>query len=279
MFKAFMKKWYRSFTVIILLLLNYRESSAGICPFSPNGVRGDSNKKHEILITPAIGYGELPLLESPMSYVLFYNNEHNFTTSPEIGCSVDYPVIKNVNLGLDINEQIMPFASLSIKQPYYSPFPLYPYTFSPSPIYGCSVDYVVDNNVTAGLILNFQTIKSTSQSAPQPIYYPYSLQFNCYDMGIRKVFYFKSDKINNLYFYLGARGDVSLWNEADNWSTGYNNQYNPIITSANKFQLQLLLIGGMRYFILPSLGTQIELGYGFGTPYYAQLGIVIRINS
>ncbi|MGP8215664.1 MAG: hypothetical protein ACLQQ4_08895 [Bacteroidia bacterium] len=274
-----MKRLRGYILVIFMLAFNDGKSNPGIS-YSDTAFlsSNDSDKKHEVLITPGIGYSELPILESPMNYVIFYNNEHNLTTSPELVASLDYLVTDDIGMGLAINYQLMPFTSLSIKQPYFYPYPLYPYSYYASSEFGCSLDHLADNNVNAGLAISYQTMQCKSLSAQQA-YYPYSMQFNCFNFGIRKLFYLKSIKINNLYFYIGGIAELSIWKEVDNWGSVTNNQYDPVINYENTLQINLLLLGGVKYFFINSIGMQLELGYGFGTPYYAQLGIIIRLHG
>lgn len=273
-----MKKLSGGLLVILLFLSTYGQCTPRIS-YSSEGKpsQRDSNRKHELLITPVVGYGELPIIESPLSNVIFYNNEHNLTTSLNYGCSVDYLVSNSVSVGLEANYQTVPFNSLIIKELYFYQTVSYPYSYINSPVFGCSADFIQSNG-SFGIDINYQTVKCSSSTTQQP-FYPYSILFQSGEIGLRKLFYFEKGKRNNWYFYMGGRADFSVWNETDNWSLGYNSSYEPIFNEVHDFQLSLLFIGGIRYFVLHSLGIQLEGGFGFGSPYYLQSGIIFRLGG
>jgi hypothetical protein len=273
-----MKKLPGSLLVILLLLFKHGESNPRVFNSAMLLLsKTDSTVKHETRLTPAIGYRQPPILESPIANDIFINSKYYLTASPEFGFSIDYLMAKNVNIGVAINYQTIPFTDLSIQRPFYNRSS--PYSFTTSPEFGCNLDYSQSKKTSIGLSITYQAIYTRSLSPQQP-YYPHSLQFNCLDVGIHKIFFFQDSKNNNLHFYAGAKASLSIWNEADNWSNGYTNQYEPIIIYfPNNLQLSFLVFGGIHYFILPDILLQTELGFGYSTPFYAQFGITILLNG
>jgi hypothetical protein len=167
--------------------------------------------------------------------------------------------------------------SIFIGTNYYTKF----FTSTISPEYGCMIDYMVSQMFGVGLGINYESINFNNtyptQSYYQNDYYPSTVQFTRYNIGVRNFFYFPSKNSDVIHFYLGARLGLSLWYEKDEWNNGYTGQYYPLIDGTNDSKFSFQLIWGARYFITSDIGIQLELAYG--TPYYAQGGITIKLND
>lgn len=266
-------------SLLFSLLLGSAQADKFISLSSPD----DSVVRHELLITPTIGYGELPYLESHLADALYYNNIHFLTASPVFGCTLDYILTSEILIGLEANYQTVPFSAVNIEQLYYYNNISAPYIFKTTPQFGCSADFLESDNTSIGLTASYQTIQWSSISAQT--FYPNSLQFNCLNLGLRALYYFEGRNSSALDYYLGGRIDLSVWNEKDSWINSSNNQYIPIIISSpdnlsrpDNLQLSLSFYGGVRYFFLPALGMHAEIGFGLGSPYYAEFGIIVRLN-
>jgi hypothetical protein len=237
----------------------------------------DFNKKHELSFTPTFGYRELVFLESPINYVIFYADENHQRASLVYGCSLDYFVAKNVKIGIEINYQTIPFSSLSVRQNAYFQFASTPYSLTTTPEFECSFDYFQSYYSSIGLTIGYMNMQCSSMGA-QLHYYPYSMQFDYFNIGVRKLYYFNYEKNSRWHFYIGVRADLTIWNESDNWSSGFNDNYQAIINSENEYQLSFLVLGGIRYTILSFMDAQLESGFGINTPYYIQAGITLKLK-
>jgi hypothetical protein len=278
-----MKTIHQILFILILLIF------FGVCNVKANkqvfySTPEDSIIKHELIITPAIGYGELSFLETHLADALYYNNIHYHTASLAFGCSLDYLLTSELLIGLEANYQTLPFSSLNIEQLYYYNYVSNPYVCIKIPELGCSVDYLESDNTSIGLRVSYQTIQWTSTG--QQSFYPDGLQFSCLNFGLQTLYYFEGRNRGTLDYYIGGRIDLSIWAEKDSWANGNSNsQYIPIIVSSsnnlvgvNDLQLSLLFYGGMRYFLSPTFGIHLEVGFGFGSPYYSECGFVLRLN-
>jgi hypothetical protein len=243
----------------------------------------DSNVRHELTITPIVGYGELRFLEGPIGGSICYDNMHFLTRSPQFGCSLNYMVTKESCIGLSMEYQPLPFSSMYIRQIYFYTNTSNLYKSSTSPEVECSFNYFISENASMGVATSYQTMKFTSVT--QQPFFPDAIEFNTFNIGISALYDFQGIDDDKLHCYVGARGDLTIWNEKDKWSGGSNDQYRQIVTPGedtrrqNVLQLNLLFHGGIRYFISSRVRTQLDLGFGFGTPYYAQLGIILRITK
>jgi hypothetical protein len=193
----------------------------------------------EVFISPGIGYGDMTIAGSPIANTIFTENNN-----------------------------------------YYGN--LYQGTILPE--YGASLDYLVSQSMSMGLAANYQSVTYTQTNSQQPYnqnqYYPYSVQFSRVNIGMRNLFYFPGNNSDNFHLYIGVRAGLSLWYEVDNWSNNTNNNnnyYREVIDSYDNTHLSIQVIWGVRYFVTPDIGMQLELA--LGTPYYAQFGITFRLND
>ncbi len=273
----------RIYLLSSLIILYSTIPVSGITP-TDSAISGDSNLKHALVITPSFGYGELPFLEGPMAGAIYYNDEYHKTGSALINCSVDYLLTPFLNIEAAVSYQPAPFSSMVIEQYYYYQYASNPYSFNIAPAIQLAADYYKSDNASVGLAASYQSIRCSSQNV-QP-FYPGSVLFQEYSLGVRSIYYFEGRYSKNLQFYLGGRLDICVWNETDNWNNGSNSQYIPVIVSStdglilpNNSQFSMTFIGGARYFFTPHIGAQLEAGFGFGSPYYSQFGFVIMLNN
>ncbi|HXB38903.1 MAG TPA: hypothetical protein VNZ49_00080 [Bacteroidia bacterium] len=246
----------------------------------------DSSSKHELTITPTVSYSELRFLEGPMDNSLCYNNSHFLTTSPGFGCSLNYMATENAYFGLSVDCQTVPFSSMYIRQSYFYNFVSNQYKLTIYPEIECSFNYFLTDeidNMSVGAAISYQTIKCTS--IDQQSFFPDAVQFGCVNVSIPLLYDFPNLNGRRLHFFVGTRATLTVWYENDTWSQGRNMSYEPIVTPGtvdrrfNNLQTNLLFHGGMRYPISPAIRTQLDFGFGFGTPYYAQLGVIFRLNK
>lgn len=282
-----MKKLNTGFAFLVLLFL-FSKVSAQVPNSSKEYVfNPDSAPRQELYITASAGFGELPLLESHIDDAIYYNNIHSLRQSPLFSCSIEYLITSELLIGLNANYQTIPFSSLNIIQPFYYGNISAPYTFNTTPEFGFSLDYLQSDNTSIGIVSSYQSMQFAS--AGQQTLYPIGIHFTDFDIGLRTLYYFEGRNSNSLDFYIGGTLTLSVWKENDNWNNGVvNHQYIPIIispsdsaagiTRPDNLQVSMLFYGGMRYFFAPAIGMLAEIGFGFGTPYYARCGLVIRLN-
>lgn len=245
----------------------------------------DSSIKHELTITPIIGYGELKFLEGPMGGSIDYNNAHYNTLAPQIGCSINYLATRNACFGLAAEYQMMPFSNMDIRQVYYYTNVSNPYKFTTSPEIEASFNYFLDNdNFNIGAAVSYQTMQCTSTG--QQSFFPNSTQFSYVDIGIPLLYDFQEGNNNPLHFFIGMRGDLTIWKEKDKSTNRSDSMYASIIVTpgedirrANYLEVSLLFHGGMRYSFTPAIRMQLDVGFGFSCPYYSQLGLIFRLNN
>jgi hypothetical protein len=245
----------------------------------------DSTIKHELTITPIIGYGELKFLEGPMGGSLDYNKAHFNTRAPQIGCSINYLLNENACIGLSAEYQSIPFSSTYIRQVYYYPNISNPYTYNTSPEIEASFNYFLDNdNFNIGAVVGYQNMQCTSTG--QQSFFPNSIQFSYVDVGIPLLYDFQSKDNKPLHFFIGMRADLTVWKEKDKSTNHSDSMYASIIVTpgedirrANYLEVSLLFHGGMRYSFTPSIRMQLDVGFGFNSPYYSQLGVIFRLNG
>jgi hypothetical protein len=245
----------------------------------------DSAVKHELTITPIIGYSELKFLEGPMGGSIDYNNAHFNTRAPQIGCALNYLLTPNACLGLAAEYQMIPFSTMNIRQVYYYTNVSNPYKFTTSPEMEASFNYFLDNdNFNIGAAVSYQSMQCTPTG--QQSFFPNSLQFSYVDIGIPILYDFQEGKNNPLHFFIGMRGDLTVWKEKDKSTNNSDSLYASIIVTpgedvrrANYLEVSLLFHGGMRYSFTPGIRMQLDVGFGFNSPYYSQLGMIFRLNK
>lgn len=267
---------------LLLLLLDYIPAAG--TSFTDSVTRGVPSVKHPLVLSPSVGYGELPFLEGPMAGTVYYNGEHYKTGSELFNCSVDYLLMQYLNINAAITYQPVPFSSVNIEQYYYYQYASNPYSFNLSPAFEFAADYYKSDNTSIGLVASYQSIRCSSLNGQS--FYPGSVLFREYALGLRSLYYFEGRYNKNLQLYIGGRLDVCVWNETDNWVNGSNSQYIPVVVSStdglilpNDSQFSMTFIGGMRYFLTTHVGMQVEAGFGFGSPYYSQFGLVFMLNN
>ncbi len=251
---------------------------------SDTNIKSGTGVKHPLVLTPSAGYGELPFLEGPMTDAIYYNNEHSTRGSGLFSCSADYLLFRNWNVEGGISYQPAPFSSMNMEQYYYYQYASNPYSFKLLPAFEFGIDYYKSDSMSIGVVAGSQTMTCSSPNG-QP-FYPSSVVFREYSLGIRGVYYFGGRYNKNLQYYAGGRIDVCVWSETDNWANGANSQYIPVIVSSadglilpNNSQFSMTLLGGIRYFFTAHVGAQAEAGFGFGSPYYTQAGLVFLLNN
>lgn len=278
-YRATMKKLFLSYFPVLITCFCQAQTYYRDSPSSESGI------KHELTITPTIGYSEMSFLEGPMKNSIYYNNFHFLTRSPEFGCALNYMLNEDANIGITVNYQPIPFSSMYIRQVHFYNQASNLYKFTNSPEFECSYNYfLLEDDINIGVVVNYQTMQCASLG--QQPFYPPDLQFRYYNIGIPILYDFKGINKTRLHYFAGFRVDLSVWNEKDNWSMGYNAQYEPVIITVredfrrtNDVQFNLLFHGGMRYSVSPGIRTQLDFGFGFSTPYYAQLGVIFRLNK
>ncbi|MHB8259668.1 MAG: outer membrane beta-barrel protein [Bacteroidia bacterium] len=246
----------------------------------------DSSIKHELTITPIIGYGELKFLEGPLGGSIDYSNAHFLTRSPILGCSINYLVTENACIGLSAEYQTIPFSAMYIRQVYYYNNISNPYKYTTSPELEASFNYFLDNdNINIGAVVSYQTMQCTPTT--QQSFFPTAIQFSYVDIGIPLLYDFQSKDNNPLHFFIGMRGDLTIWKEKDNKSNNRTDStYASIVITPgedirrpNYLEFSLLFHGGIRYSFSPSIRMQLDVGFGFNTPYYSELGVIFRLNK